>query len=68
MPALVIRLPLAIQFARSRARVGVLDIDKTKVDQITRGRSYIKHFAPKSIGEVLRAKRLTGSTDFGRID
>jgi UDP-N-acetyl-D-glucosamine dehydrogenase len=60
-------LPLAIQFARSGVRVTGLDIDKTKVDQINRGRSYIKHIVPKTIGEVLRAKRLTASTDFGRI-
>ena len=60
-------LPLAIQFARSGAKVTGLDIDKSKVDQVNRGRSYIKHIAPKTIGEVLKAKRLTASTDFSRI-
>jgi UDP-N-acetyl-D-glucosamine dehydrogenase len=60
-------LPLAIQFARSGAKVTGLDVDQNKVDQVNRGRSYIKHIAAKTIGEVLKAKRLTASTDFSRI-
>src|SRR5207237_5077222 len=60
-------LPLAIQFARSGAKVTGLDIDQNKVNQVNRGRSYIKHIAAKTIREVLKAKRLTASTDFSRI-
>jgi len=60
-------LPLAIQFARSGAEVVGLDIDKNKVEQVNRGRSYIKHIAAKTIGEVLKAKRLNASTDFGQV-
>src|SRR5436190_8511130 len=60
-------LPLAIQFARSGAAVIGLDIDQNKVDQVNRGRSYIKHIAAKTISEVLKAKRLMASTDFNRI-
>ena len=60
-------LPLAIQFARSGAEVIGLDVDQTKVDQVNRGRSYIKHIAAKTIGEVLKARRLAASTDFTRI-
>src|SRR4030095_10418810 len=60
-------LPLAIQFARSGAKVIGLDVDRSKVDQVNRGRSYIKHIAGKTINEVLKAKRLTASTDFSRI-
>ncbi len=60
-------LPLAIQFARSGAEVIGLDVDQDKVEQVNRGRSYIKHIAAKTIGEVLKAKRLTASTDFGQI-
>jgi UDP-N-acetyl-D-glucosamine dehydrogenase len=56
-------LPLAIQFARSGATVIGLDIDQNKVDQVNRGRSYIKHIATKTISDVLKAKRLTASTD-----
>ena len=60
-------LPLAIQFARSGAEVIGLDVDRVKVDQVNRGRSCIKHIAAKTISEVLKAKRLTASTDFSRI-
>jgi UDP-N-acetyl-D-glucosamine dehydrogenase len=60
-------LPLAIQFARSGAEVIGLDVDRAKVNQVNRGRSYIKHIAAKTISEVLKAKRLTASTDFGQI-
>jgi len=60
-------LPLAIQFARSGAEVVGLDVDQDKVDQVNRGRSYIKHIAAKTIGEVLRAKRLSASTEFEQI-
>ena len=60
-------LPLSIQFARSGLTVIGLDIDQNKVDQVNRGRSYIKHIAAKTVSEVLKAKRLTASTDFSRI-
>ena len=60
-------LPLAIQFARCGAKVIGIDIDTAKVDQINAGKSYIKHIAAKTISEVLKAKRLTASTDFSRI-
>src|SRR5437762_9045973 len=60
-------LPLAIEFARAGAEVIGLDVDRAKVDQVNRGRSYIKHIAAKTISEVLKAKRLTASTDFSRF-
>jgi UDP-N-acetyl-D-glucosamine dehydrogenase len=60
-------LPLAIQFARSNASVLGLDIDEFKVDAVNNGQSYIKHIAPKTIAEVLRAGRLSASTDFAKI-
>jgi UDP-N-acetyl-D-glucosamine dehydrogenase len=60
-------LPLAIQFARSNASVLGLDIDEFKVNAVNNGQSYIKHIAPKTIAEVLRAGRLSASTDFAKI-
>ncbi len=60
-------LPLAIQFARSNVHVVGLDIDRTKVDLINRGESYIKHIAGETIATQLEAKRLSASTDFARI-
>ena len=60
-------LPLAIQFARSNVNVIGLDVDKTKVDLINNGQSYIKHIAPETIAEAGKMKRLCGSTDFSRV-
>ena len=60
-------LPLAIQFARSNVNVIGLDVDKTKVDLINNGQSYIKHIAPETIAEAAKMKRLCASTDFSRV-
>ena len=60
-------LPLAIQFARSNVNVTGLDVDKTKVDRINKGQSYIKHIAAETIETELQAKRLSASSDFSRI-
>ena len=60
-------LPLAIQFARSKVKVIGLDVDEAKVDMINAGQSYIKHIAPATIQQGLKDKRLSASTDFGRI-
>jgi hypothetical protein len=38
-----------------RGEVTGLELDKTKVDQINRRRSCIKHIVSKTIGEVLKA-------------
>ena len=60
-------LPLAIQFASSNVNVLGLDVDKTKVDLINNGQSYIKHIAAETIAEAGKMKRLCASTDFSRV-
>src|SRR5438445_11622981 len=60
-------LPLAIQFARSNVNVIGLDVDKTKVDLINKGRSYIKHIQSAEIAELVAAGKFYASTDFGQI-
>ena len=60
-------LPLAIQFASSNVNVIGLDVDKTKVDLINKGQSYIKHIAAETIAEAAKMKRLCASTDFSRV-
>src|SRR5437870_2790175 len=60
-------LPLAIQFARANVRVLGLDVDTAKVDLINQGQSYIKHIPQTTIGDVVKEKRLSASTDFRRI-
>ena len=44
-------LPLALQFARSGAKVLGLDIDSKKTDAILGGQSYIKHVTAEAIAE-----------------
>ncbi len=59
-------LPLSLQFARSGAIVLGLDIDRTKVDALNQGRSYIKHISPESIKAAVDAKTFAATTDFSR--
>lgn len=60
-------LPLALQFARSGVNVIGLDVDKTKVDAINAGQSYIKHISGETIQEQIDAHRLAASTDFEQV-
>lgn len=60
-------LPLALQFARSGAKVLGLDIDLKKTDAILAGRSYIKHVAAEEIATHITSGALDASTDFSRV-
>jgi UDP-N-acetyl-D-glucosamine dehydrogenase len=60
-------LPLALQFARSGARVLGLDIDQRKVDAINGGRSYIKHVGGETVAAARDAGKLEASVDFSRV-
>ena len=60
-------LPLSLQFARSGVTVLGLDIDRTKVDLLNAGRSFIKHITSDAVAEQRQAGRFEASTDFGRI-
>jgi UDP-N-acetyl-D-glucosamine dehydrogenase len=60
-------LPLALQFARSGARVIGLDVDATKVDALSAGRSYIKHIAPELVAAAVTNGSFRASTDFGNV-
>lgn len=60
-------LPLALQFARSGAKVIGLDIDRKKTDAILGGRSYIKHVSGDEISEMVDSGGLDASTDFSRV-
>jgi UDP-N-acetyl-D-glucosamine dehydrogenase len=60
-------LPLSLQFARSGVSVLGLDIDKTKIDYIHSGKTYIKHIEGPAIAEQVNAKRFEASTDFSRV-
>ena len=60
-------LPLSLQFARSGVTVLGLDIDKSKVELLNQGKSFIKHIESAAVSEMLHAKRFVASTDFARI-
>jgi len=60
-------LPLSLQFARSGVTVLGLDIDRTKVNSLNSGRSYIKHITSKDVARAVKAGRFSASTDFGCV-
>ena len=60
-------LPLALQFARSGAKVIGLDIDPKKVEALNAGRSYIKHIAPEVVAAAVGCGSFYASTDFSLI-
>ena len=60
-------LPLALQFARSGAKVLGLDIDSKKTEAILGGKSYIKHVTAEAICDAVTKGHLDASTDFSRV-
>ena len=44
-----------------------LDIDRTKVESLNQGRSYIKHISSEAVMAAVEAKRFSASNDFSRI-
>src|SRR2546425_2602085 len=60
-------LPLALEFARAGFRVTGIDLDRSKVDAIRDGRSYIVDVRDTEIAEQVEAGRLTATEDFAAI-
>lgn len=60
-------LPLSLQFARCATRVTGLDIDRSKVDALNAGRSYIMHIAGADVQEHVAAGRFAASDDFAVV-
>src|SRR5438105_9973159 len=60
-------LPLALQFARAKATVIGLDVDRAKVELLNQGKSYIKHISDDKVNEAVKNKRLSASTDFAQV-
>lgn len=60
-------LPLSLQFAKSGVDVLGLDIDPSKVQAISEGRSYIKHIESSAIRSEVEAGRFSASTDFAKV-
>ena len=47
-------LPLSLQFVRSGVTVLGLDVDRTKVELLNSGRSYIKHITSEDIVQAVK--------------
>jgi UDP-N-acetyl-D-glucosamine dehydrogenase len=61
-------LPMAVEFARAGFACLGLDVDATRVDAVTRGRSPVSNVADKEIAPLRRGGRLEASTDAGVLD
>src|SRR5262245_28937194 len=60
-------LPLALEFARAGFRTTGIDVDRSKIDLIRSGRSYIVDVQDREIAEQIEAGRLTATHDFAVI-
>ncbi|MCK4601579.1 MAG: nucleotide sugar dehydrogenase, partial [Phycisphaerae bacterium] len=60
-------LPLVREFTRGGMKVLGFDVDPKKVKALMAGRSYIEHIPSKIVKEMVRSKRFSATTDFGRL-
>lgn len=58
-------LPLVLRYAEVGYKVIGFDIDRAKIDALSRGRSYIEHI-PESAVQAANARGLEATTDFER--
>ena len=61
-------LPLAVEFARGGLTVIGIDIDERKCASINAGRSYIDDVPTADLAGLVRAGRLTATTDWSALD
>ena len=60
-------LPLAVEFARGGLKVIGFDLDKSRVEQINRGRSYIPDVATETVAALVEQRKLSAATDFSHL-
>jgi len=60
-------LPLALRFADVGQHVTGFDLDRTKVDKLNAGQSYIQHIPAGKIREHVEAKKFQATTDFTKL-
>ena len=60
-------LPLAVEFARSGFDVTGFDVDRSKVDEINAGRSYILDVKTEDVAANVGAGRLRATADMSRL-
>ena len=60
-------LPLVIEFCKAGFPVTGLDIDKNKINQLSKGRSYINHIPDENIRLLVKSGRFRGDNDFSLV-
>ena len=60
-------LPLVLRFTQENFTVTGFDIDKSKVDALNSGKSYIKHIPESKIKELIQTNKFRATTDFSRL-
>nr|NIP99751.1 nucleotide sugar dehydrogenase [Nitrospinaceae bacterium]NIR53879.1 nucleotide sugar dehydrogenase [Nitrospinaceae bacterium]NIS84293.1 nucleotide sugar dehydrogenase [Nitrospinaceae bacterium]NIT81100.1 nucleotide sugar dehydrogenase [Nitrospinaceae bacterium]NIU43382.1 nucleotide sugar dehydrogenase [Nitrospinaceae bacterium] len=60
-------LPLVIQFGRAGFKMTGLDVDRSKVEQLNRGESYIKHIPQEQIAPLVSQNQFRATDDFSAI-
>jgi UDP-N-acetyl-D-glucosamine dehydrogenase len=60
-------LPLAVVFAEAGFQVTGIDPDRRKVDLLNKGSSYIKDVPDDKLARLVKAGRITGTSDFAAL-
>jgi len=60
-------LPLALRFADVGHRVTGFDTDRTKIEKLNAGQSYIQHIPAEKIRQHVRGKRFDATSDFTHL-
>ena len=60
-------LPLAVEFGQAGFRVTGIDLDARKVHQLNAGESYIQDVPTSAVAALVRAGKLTATTDPGAV-
>ena len=60
-------LPLAVEFASARLEAIGFDLDKSRVDSINAGRSYIPDVPIEAVASLVKSGKLSASTDFAKL-
>jgi UDP-N-acetyl-D-glucosamine dehydrogenase len=61
-------LPLAVEFATAGFNVTGIDLDRSKVDALNRGESYIPDVPSSAVSHLVKAGRLRATTDFAAVE
>ncbi|MFY9557137.1 MAG: nucleotide sugar dehydrogenase [Blastocatellia bacterium] len=60
-------LPLAVEFARGGLKAIGFDLDRSRVDSINNGKSYIPDVPTEMVDALVKKEKLSAATDFARL-